>query len=133
MITIFLPLDLPIAYYPSGNIQRVIVGDFLNISVVILANEVVDPDTITFSSVEGNDQNNPMIELLDEQQYQIVYTRVGVPPTTSHQLCFAYEGSESPRIGLEYGSGSESGSESGSGSERRIICTDAFNLVVTGI
>ena len=109
-------LDLPIAYYPSGNNVTVVVGASLDITVVLLANE--DTDELKFSAVEGNDRNNPKITSIDGPwgiNYQIEYTQVGVPPTSKHQLCFSYDGSGS-----------------GGGYNASKICTDSFNLYVEG-
>ncbi len=105
-------LDLPIAYYPSGNNVTVVVGASLDIAVVLLANE--DTDDLMFSAVEGNDRNNPKITSIDGINYQIEYTQVGIPPTSKHQLCFSYDGS-------------------GEGYNANEICTDSFNLYVEGL
>ncbi len=117
-----LSLDLPIAYYPLGRNQSVIVGDTLNISVVVLTNSMIDSNSVSFMPVQDvTDNNNPMIVSVDNIHYNIVYDHIGIIPTNSYQLCFT--------------TANDGGSGSGENVNNIIMgveCTDPFYLYVKG-
>ena len=110
---------VPSVYYPDGNSLEIPVGSPVNITVVLLTEQSVDPTTVQFIAINNTIASRnvlaPTIQTFDMTTFYITYSAVPVLAAGLHEVCF----------GFSEGSG-------GLGSGMMSQCIGRFNLTVTG-